>query len=104
VLLNLVMNACDAMSDGTANQRLLTIQSRCVAAEEVEISVADNGPGFSEEMLQHLFEPFHTTKPKGLGLGLAICRSIVAAHGGRLVAANEKGRGATLRLTLPIGG
>jgi PAS domain S-box-containing protein len=101
VLLNLVLNACDAMSDVTAEQRQLTIESRRLNAEEVEVSVTDNGPGFPEEILQHLFEPFHTTKPKGLGLGLAICRSIIAAHGGRLVAANEKGRGATLRLTMP---
>jgi len=104
VLLNLVMNACDAMSDVTAEQRQLTIESRHITAEEIELLVADNGPGFSEEILQHLFEPFHTTKPKGLGLGLAICRSIIAAHGGRLVAANENGRGATLRLTLPTQG
>jgi PAS domain S-box-containing protein len=101
VLLNLVLNACDAMSDVTAEQRQLTIESRRLNAEEVEVSVTDNGPGFPEEILQHLFEPFHTTKPKGLGLGLAICRSIIAAHGGRLVATNEKGRGATLRLTMP---
>jgi PAS domain S-box-containing protein len=101
VLLNLVMNACDAMSDVAAEQRQLTIESRRLAEEDVEVLVADNGPGFSEEILQHLFEPFHTTKPKGLGLGLAICRSIIAAHGGRLVAANGSGRGATVRLTLP---
>jgi PAS domain S-box-containing protein len=101
VLLNLVMNACDAMSEVTAEQRQLTIETTRSNGEGVQISVVDNGPGFSEEILQHLFEPFHTTKPKGLGLGLAICRSIIAAHGGRLVAANENGRGATLRLSLP---
>ena len=103
VLLNLVMNACDAMSEVTAGQRLLTIETRGSNGHEVEVLVADNGPGFSEEILQNLFEPFHTTKPKGLGLGLAICRSIIEAHGGRLVAGNENGRGATVRLTLPVG-
>jgi PAS domain S-box-containing protein len=101
VLLNLVMNACDAMSNGNGGQRQLTIETRRSSGQEVEILVADNGPGFPEEILPHLFEPFHTTKPKGLGLGLAICRSIIAAHGGRLVAGNENGRGAMLRLTLP---
>jgi C4-dicarboxylate-specific signal transduction histidine kinase len=101
VLLNLVMNACDAMSDVTVGQRQLTIESRRITTHEVEVLVADNGPGFPEEILQHLFEPFHTTKAEGLGLGLAICRSIIAAHGGRLVAGNENGRGATVRLTLP---
>jgi PAS domain S-box-containing protein len=69
VLLNLVMNACDAMSDMMAEQRQLTIETRRSTGEEVEILVADNGPGFSEQILPHLFEPFHTTKPKGLGLG-----------------------------------
>jgi len=100
VLLNLVMNACDAMSDVTTGQRLLTIETKRSNGEEVEVLVADNGPGFSPEILEHLFEPFHTTKPKGLGLGLAICRSIIEAHGGQLVAGNTNGRGASLRLTL----
>jgi PAS domain S-box-containing protein len=101
VLLNLVMNACDAMSDVTAGQRLLTIETSRSNGNEVEVLVADNGPGFSDEILQHLFEPFHTTKPKGLGLGLAICRSIIEAHGGELVAGNTNGRGATLKISLP---
>jgi PAS domain S-box-containing protein len=101
VLLNLVMNACDAMSEVTAEQRQLTIESRHITTKEVEVLVADNGPGFSDGILEHLFEPFHTTKPKGLGLGLAICQSIVAAHGGRMLAANVNGRGAMVRLTLP---
>jgi len=101
VLLNLVMNACDAMSEVTVEQRQLMMETRRSTAQEVEVVVADNGPGFSKDILQHLFQPFQTTKPKGLGMGLAICRSIIKAHGGRLVAANENGRGATLRLTLP---
>lgn len=102
VLLNLVMNACDAMSDVPADQRQLIIESRRLAPDEVEVSVADTGSGFPEEILKHAFEPFHTTKAKGLGLGLAICRSIIKAHGGRLVAANNPGKGATLRFTLPV--
>jgi two-component system, LuxR family, sensor kinase FixL len=101
VLLNLVMNACDAMSDVPAEQRQITIESRRVTPDEVEVSVADTGPGFSEEMLQHAFEPFRTTKANGLGLGLAICRSIIRTHGGRLLAANNSDKGATLRFTLP---
>jgi PAS domain S-box-containing protein len=102
VLLNLVMNGCDAMSDPRVDRRELTIESRRMpAANEVEVSVTDSGPGFPEEMLRHAFEPFRTTKAKGLGLGLAICRSIIATHRGRLVAANNAGEGATLRFTLP---
>ena len=102
VVLNLVMNACDAMSGEPEGPRKLTIHSRRVTAEEVEVSVVDTGPGFAKEMLRHGFEPFRTTKAKGLGLGLAICRSIITAHGGRLVAANNVDKGATVRLMLPI--
>jgi signal transduction histidine kinase len=71
-----------------------------VAANEVEVSVADTGPGFREEILRRPFEAFRTTKVKGLGLGLPICRSIIMAHGGRLAAANNGDRGATVRFTL----
>jgi len=102
VLLNLVMNACDAMSDVPPDQRQLTIESRRVAAEEVEVSVTDSGTGFPNDMLQHVFEPFQTTKANGLGLGLAICRSIIKTHGGRLFAANNTEKGATLRFILPV--
>jgi len=101
VLLNLVMNACDAMSNMPADQRQLTIESKRATAREVEISVTDSGPGFPQEMLAHAFEPFQTTKAKGLGLGLAICRSIIRSHGGQLVAANNPDKGATLRFTMP---
>jgi PAS domain S-box-containing protein len=100
VLLNLVMNACDAMSDVPADRRSLTIETKRLTPAEVEVSVADAGPGFAEDILQHAFEPFRTTKAKGLGLGLAICRSIIAIHGGRLVASNNDGKGAILRFTL----
>jgi PAS domain S-box-containing protein len=102
VVLNLVMNACDAMSEEPADQRELTIESRRVDGNEVEISVVDTGPGFPEEMFLNGFEPFRTTKAKGLGLGLAICRSIIAAHGGRFEVANNNHRGAAIRFTLPV--
>jgi PAS domain S-box-containing protein len=101
VLLNLVMNACDAMSQGPKDRRLMVIETRFVTPNEVEVSVCDTGPGFTEEMLQHAFEPFRTTKAHGLGLGLAICRSIINTHHGRFMVANNSGRGATLRFTLP---
>jgi PAS domain S-box-containing protein len=101
VLLNLVINACDAMSEMPAELRQLTIESRRVTTHEVEVSVMDAGPGFPEEILRHAFEPFRTTKSKGLGLGLAICRSIIAMHGGRLVVVNNDSKGAMVRLTLP---
>ena len=101
LILNLVMNACEAMSQEPVGERILTIESRRRGFNEVEVVVSDNGPGFPTEILQHLFEPFRTTKPKGLGLGLAICRSIVQAHGGRLLASNNGGKGAKITFTLP---
>jgi signal transduction histidine kinase len=67
----------------------------------VQVAVADRGSGIEAPLLERLFEPFVTTKPKGLGLGLSICRSIVTAHGGRLWAANNHGRGATFWVALP---
>jgi PAS domain S-box-containing protein len=101
-LLNLVMNACDAMAERPATQRTLTIESRSLATGgEVELSVADTGPGFPEEMLRRPFEPFRTTKAKGLGLGLAICRTIITAHEGGLVVMNNGKTGATIKFTLP---
>jgi C4-dicarboxylate-specific signal transduction histidine kinase len=102
VLLNLVINACDAMSGVAEDRRQLTIASRRVRAGEVEISVSDTGPGVTADALRHVFEPFRTTKSKGLGLGLAICRSIIRTHGGRLNVANNLDGGAKLRFTLPV--
>ncbi len=101
VLLNLMMNACEAMTETPPNSRQLTIDSARRPDGTVEVSVSDTGTGFSEEILAHLFEPFQTTKSNGLGLGLSICRSIIVAHGGSLAAANNPGGGACLRVTLP---
>jgi PAS domain S-box-containing protein len=99
VLLNLVMNACDAMA-GQATRRL-RIGTRRVASDRVEFSVADCGLGIPQDELERIFEPFVSTKAQGLGLGLAICRSIVEAHGGRLWAGNNADGGATLHGELP---
>jgi signal transduction histidine kinase len=81
-LLNLILNACEAMEACPAGERLLVVSTACLDGH-VRISVADTGCG-SPLDLQRVFEPFYTTKPLGLGLGLAICRSIIAAHRGRL--------------------
>jgi PAS domain S-box-containing protein len=104
VLLNLVMNAIEAMSGISAGPRALWVSSEPVAATEVVIAVRDSGPGFNPQHIDRLFEAFYTTKPHGLGMGLAISRSIVAAHGGRLWATAHEGRGATFQFTLPTGG
>ncbi len=104
VLLNLVMNGCDAMADVESSQRLLAVRAGKNGGGLVQVSVADRGCGISPEEFPRLFEPFFTTKSKGLGLGLAVCRSIVEAHEGRLWAENDPGGGATFHFTLPAAG
>ncbi len=100
VLLNLLMNGCDAM-EGQQAERRLTVRTRETVQGGVEVTVADHGAGIPVADLDRMFEPFVTTKAQGLGLGLTICRSIVEAHGGRLWATNNADRGATLFCELP---
>jgi C4-dicarboxylate-specific signal transduction histidine kinase len=101
VVLNLVMNACDAMANTPAPDRRLEI--RTGACDRLaRIQVRDQGCGIAPEALESIFEPFETTKKEGLGLGLAICRSIIAEHGGELRASNNAERGATFVVTLPL--
>jgi len=100
VLLNVVINACDAM-DGQEVDRQLLVHTQTTAQGNVEIRVADRGGGIPLADLERIFEPFVTTKVHGVGLGLAICRSIVEAHGGHLWATNNPDRGATLHCELP---
>jgi C4-dicarboxylate-specific signal transduction histidine kinase len=100
VLLNLILNACDAMSETIAEERVLTVTSMRQGSSII-VSVADTGPGIAHDQLEMLFKPFYTTKPNGLGLGLAICRSIVQAADGRLLAENNPDRGSTFRFLIP---
>ena len=100
VLLNLVINGCDAMDGHRADCRLM-VRTQRTANGNVEFSVTDRGEGIPSADLERIFEPFVTTKSHGLGLGLAICRSIVEAHGGRLWATNNADRGATLHCEFP---
>src|SRR5882672_4422836 len=100
VLLNLVMNGCDAM-DGVPGERRLTLRTAAAAGGEIEVSVTDRGRGIPPADLQRIFEPFVSTKTEGMGLGLAVCRTIVAAHAGRLWAANNRDGGASFHFTLP---
>jgi PAS domain S-box-containing protein len=100
VMLNLLMNACDAMDVPAADRRLQVI-TRAGAPGRVQIEVIDCGTGIAADDVERIFEAFVTTKAKGIGLGLAICRSIVSAHGGRLWASNNALRGATLHCELP---
>ena len=99
VLLNLIANACDAMNSVPAGGRFVTLRNT-TAAGLVCIEVEDCGTGTDGDP-ERLFEPFFTTKPEGLGMGLAICRTIVAAHNGRLWAERRSDRGLVFCLTLP---
>jgi two-component system, LuxR family, sensor kinase FixL len=100
VLLNFMMNGCDAM-DGREKHGRLLVRTRSTSEGRVEFSVADRGTGIPSADLERIFEPFVTTKSHGMGLGLTICRSIVDAHGGRLWATNNSDGGATLHCELP---
>ena len=102
VLINLIMNAFDAMRDTPISKRRIEIITRENGHEAVDISVRDYGSGISEEMKNRIFEQFFTTKPEGLGMGLAIVRSIVEAHAGALDAENAEGEGTRFHFTLPI--
>jgi PAS domain S-box-containing protein len=103
VLLNLLVNGCEAMAGVEGPERRLLVRTE-LAAEGVRVSVVDRGGGIAPEQRERLFEPFFTTKGKGMGLGLAICRTIISAHGGRLWATNNPDRGATFQFTLPPSG
>jgi len=101
VLLNLIFNACEAMANSERWARCLVIRTTAARVAEVAISVVDGGPGVPPERVEKIFEPFVSSKPLGIGLGLVISRSIVAAHGGNLWCKNNAGRGATFTFTIP---
>jgi signal transduction histidine kinase len=102
VVLNLILNAVEAMGSVEERQRMLSVVTEQRAAD-VLVAVHDSGPGMDPEHLQRVFEPFYTTKESGIGMGLSICRSIIAAHGGRLWAEANRPRGAIFQFTLPAG-
>lgn len=102
VLLNLMTNAIEAMKITTGRPRALRIQTQVNARRSVQVTIQDSGVGLDAKNLERLFEPFHTTKPQGLGMGLSISRSIIEAHGGHLWAEPDGAPGATFQFTLPI--
>jgi signal transduction histidine kinase len=101
VILNLIVNAAEAMTDVDDGTRELLISTGESGAEGVLVAIADSGPGLGPASFERLFEAFYTTKPSGLGMGLPICRSIIEAHGGRLWAAANVPRGAIFQFTMP---
>jgi len=103
VILNLILNALEAMSSVREGSRELLITTG-KDVEGVLVTVRDSGPGVSRESFDRLFEAFYTTKAGGMGMGLSICRSIVEAHGGRISASRDIGQGATFQFSLPLSG
>ena len=104
VLLNLIVNALEAMGADDEGPKELLISTGKVEPSGALVAVQDSGPGLEALMLERVFESFYTTKPTGFGLGLSICRSIIEAHGGRLWASKNQRRGATFQFTLPGAG
>jgi two-component system, LuxR family, sensor kinase FixL len=101
VLLNLVLNGCDSMVGIEGVERKMFVRTEVEADKHVRVSVTDQGKGIPPEKMERIFEPFFTTKTSGMGLGLAICRAIISAHGGRLWFTNNAERGATFQFALP---
>jgi C4-dicarboxylate-specific signal transduction histidine kinase len=101
VILNLILNAVEAMGGIDEGTRELSINTEREAAGGVLVTVRDSGPGLDPADTERVFTAFYTTKPKGMGMGLAICRSMVEAHGGRMWASANEPRGAVFQFTLP---
>ena len=104
VVLNLILNAVEALNSVDEGARELLISTEQRQADDILLAVRDSGPGIDPECLERVFEAFYTTKSSGVGMGLSICRSIIAAHGGRLWAAANEPRGAIFQFTLPSAG
>lgn len=104
LVLNLILNAIDAMDAPERRRRELRLWAGAGGEHQIEIGISDTGPGFAPEVAQRVFEPFLSTKPDGIGLGLSICRTIVEAHGGSIRADSEPGRGVTWNIALPTHG
>lgn len=97
-MLNILKNGLQAMPEG-GDLRVAARRSHALAV----VTIADTGPGIQPEERERIFEPFHTTRPRGTGLGLAVCRKIVAEHGGTITADSDSGGGALFIVTLPAG-
>jgi signal transduction histidine kinase len=102
VMLNLIRNAIDAMDSVTDRARVLRVRTERDGREAIAVSVEDSGPGIDQQKLHSIFDAFVTTKPQGMGLGLAICRMIISRHEGQLSASPDEENGALLQFTLPV--
>jgi two-component system sensor kinase FixL len=103
VIMNLIRNSVDALQNlPSTHQRQLSIHSRLMLNNDIQVSVKDNGPGLNEEQQKKILMPFYTTKTDGMGMGLSISRSLIEAHEGNLHFNSEPGKGSTFYFTLPI--
>lgn len=103
VLINLIENSIEAMRDAGISSRCITVLVRTLADEAMaQVTITDSGPGIDKQTLHRIFDPFFTTKPKGLGMGLAISRTIIESHGGQLWVDSQPGAGACFHFTLPF--
>jgi signal transduction histidine kinase len=100
--LNLILNGMDAMTGQPGDRRQICVRTRLGTDGMVELAVIDAGHGIPPDRLPRLFEPFYTTKPSGMGMGLSIARTIIEAHHGRIWAENNASGGATFRISLPV--
>jgi PAS domain S-box-containing protein len=103
VVMNLILNSVEAMSAVEEDARELSISTKQGQTSDISVAVQDSGPGIDPEHLERVFAPFYTTKTGGIGMGLSICRSIIAAHGGRLWAEANRPQGTIFQFTLPVG-
>jgi signal transduction histidine kinase len=101
VLLNLIMNGADAMSLVASGRRILGLSSRVESSDDILVSIEDSGTGLEEGLSDRIFDPLFTTKPNGMGMGLAICKSIVEGHGGRIWAVPGSPNGTVFQFTVP---
>ena len=97
-----MLNAFSAMSGTGDGARRLVVRTNSIDNSNVLVEVQDSGTGIAAEKLESIFDPFVTSKPEGLGMGLSICRSIIERHGGKISAANNPDRGAKFSITLPV--
>jgi two-component system sensor kinase FixL len=102
VVLNLIVNGLDAVAERSPGDRWVLVRTAEAEGGGVELMVEDSGKGIAESDLARVFEPFHTTKPEGLGMGLSISRTIVQAHGGKIWAENNARHGAIFHCVLPV--
>src|SRR5262245_44925160 len=102
VIFNLISNAIEAMSSAATDSRILWVKSEATESGECSVAIEDSGPGIEPDTLKRIFEPFFTSKSKGMGMGLSICRSIIEAHNGRLWVSGNTPRGAVFQFVLPV--